>query len=258
MPKSTARCVTILSSSSNVPSSSRNSMRSRADILPSRCCRSRRSLPPPSSASPSRRFNSANFCSRFMRRRIIEAVGYQIAAFSQTTWADRESGSECLLPGRLEPPVFLPVPNDHRAVRLCALRIDRADRALFVDRWTHHDVLDRQVDHHELRLWLRRAPSLFADTVDHEQQVPIFRIFARERARDLRITVAVRRKERVDHFVVILRLSVQRRLRARDDHCIFHAVAIDVGINEGRPLFLLLDAVLEPGARTLLPRDLEV
>ena len=40
MPKSLQRCVTSLSVSSNVPSSSRNSMRSRADILPSLCCRS--------------------------------------------------------------------------------------------------------------------------------------------------------------------------------------------------------------------------
>src|SRR5947209_15331740 len=41
-------------------------MRSRADILPSLCWRSRRSRPPPSCASWSRRFISCNFCSRFM------------------------------------------------------------------------------------------------------------------------------------------------------------------------------------------------
>src|SRR5206468_2501951 len=54
MPKSCERCVTSLSVSSNVPPSSRNSIRSRAFILPSLCCRSRRSVPPPSSARRSR------------------------------------------------------------------------------------------------------------------------------------------------------------------------------------------------------------
>src|SRR6476469_8899827 len=65
MPKSVQLCVTILSNSSKVPSSSRNSMRSRADILPSL---SWRSLPPPASASESRRLSSVSFCSRSMRR----------------------------------------------------------------------------------------------------------------------------------------------------------------------------------------------
>src|SRR5919201_7128039 len=66
MPKSEQRCVTSLSVSSNVPSSSRNSIRSRADILPSLCCLSRRVAPPPSSASESRRLSSASFFSSFM------------------------------------------------------------------------------------------------------------------------------------------------------------------------------------------------
>src|SRR5271168_4891752 len=60
------RCVTSLSVSSKEPSSSRNSMRSRADILPSLCWRSRRAAPPPSSASRLRFFSSASFSSRFM------------------------------------------------------------------------------------------------------------------------------------------------------------------------------------------------
>src|ERR1700739_2039204 len=68
MPKAVQLCVTILSNSSKVPSSSRNSMRSRADILPSVCWRSWRSLPPPASASESRRLSSVSFCSRFMKR----------------------------------------------------------------------------------------------------------------------------------------------------------------------------------------------
>src|SRR5271155_1457868 len=66
MPKSLQRCVTNLSVSSNVPSSSKKSMRSRADILPSWCCRSRRFAPPPSSANWSRFFNSAIFSSSFI------------------------------------------------------------------------------------------------------------------------------------------------------------------------------------------------
>src|ERR1700730_14629855 len=67
MPKSLQRCVTSLSVSSKVPSSSKNSMRSRADILPSLCCRSRRCAPPPSSANWSRFFSSAIFSSSFIR-----------------------------------------------------------------------------------------------------------------------------------------------------------------------------------------------
>src|SRR5258708_39722971 len=68
MPKSLQRCVTSLSVSSKVPSSSRKSMRSRADILPSLCCRSRRCAPPPSSANWSRLFSSAIFSSSFIGR----------------------------------------------------------------------------------------------------------------------------------------------------------------------------------------------
>src|SRR5512146_2039858 len=67
MPKSLQRWVTSLSVSSNVPSSSRNSIRSRAVILPSLCSRARRSSPPPASARASRRFSSARICSRFIR-----------------------------------------------------------------------------------------------------------------------------------------------------------------------------------------------
>src|SRR5436190_17642815 len=60
IPKSRQRCVTSLSSSSKVPSSSSNSTRSRAESLPSLCCRSRRSRPPPASAAPCRRRNSSS------------------------------------------------------------------------------------------------------------------------------------------------------------------------------------------------------
>src|ERR1022692_2819232 len=71
MPKSLQWCVTSLSVSSKVPSSSRNSIRSRADILPSLCWRSRRFSPPPASASWLRFFSSAAFSSRFICGRII-------------------------------------------------------------------------------------------------------------------------------------------------------------------------------------------
>src|SRR5437660_1220902 len=50
MPKSRQRCVTSLSTSSNVPGSNSSSMRSRALSLPAACWRSSRSCPPPSAA----------------------------------------------------------------------------------------------------------------------------------------------------------------------------------------------------------------
>src|SRR5262245_23407738 len=59
MPKSRQRCVTSLSSSSKVPSSSSSSMRSRAPSLPSLCWRARRSGPPPCSAASCRRRSSS-------------------------------------------------------------------------------------------------------------------------------------------------------------------------------------------------------
>src|SRR5689334_17306395 len=51
MPKSVQRCVTKRSSSTNEPSSTRKSMRSRAVSLPFLCCAAMRSGPPPASAS---------------------------------------------------------------------------------------------------------------------------------------------------------------------------------------------------------------
>src|SRR5215831_6027758 len=57
MPKSTQRCSTNMSNSSNEPLSIRSSMRSRAVSLPRLCCVSMRALPPPSRAW-SRRISS--------------------------------------------------------------------------------------------------------------------------------------------------------------------------------------------------------
>src|SRR6266403_1045152 len=59
MPKSTQRCRTNLSSSSKVPSSNKRWMRSRAVSLPALCSRSRRSAPPPASASSEIRRSSS-------------------------------------------------------------------------------------------------------------------------------------------------------------------------------------------------------
>src|SRR5712664_531456 len=59
MPKSTQRWRTNLSSSWKVPSSSRRWMRSRAVSLPALCSRSRRSGPPPASASTEIRWSSS-------------------------------------------------------------------------------------------------------------------------------------------------------------------------------------------------------
>src|SRR5580692_4808820 len=59
MPKSTQRCRTNLSSSSKEPSSRSRLMRSRAVSLPALCSRSRRSGPPPASASADWRRSSS-------------------------------------------------------------------------------------------------------------------------------------------------------------------------------------------------------
>src|SRR5437870_1557050 len=59
IPKSTQRCRTNLSSSSKLPSSRRRWMRSRAVSLPVLCSRSRRSGPPPASASSEMRRSSS-------------------------------------------------------------------------------------------------------------------------------------------------------------------------------------------------------
>src|SRR6267142_1996356 len=59
MPKSTQRWRTNLSSSSKVPSSNKRWMRSRAVSLPALCSRSRRSGPPPASASSEMRRSSS-------------------------------------------------------------------------------------------------------------------------------------------------------------------------------------------------------
>src|SRR6266852_5120476 len=59
MPKSTQPWRTNLSSSSKVPSSNKRWMRSRAVSLPALCSRSRRSGPPPASASAEMRWSSS-------------------------------------------------------------------------------------------------------------------------------------------------------------------------------------------------------
>src|SRR5262249_25879376 len=123
MPKSVERCVTSLSNSSKVPSSSRNSMRSRADILPSLCWRSRRAAPPPASARESRRFSSASFCSRFMEKN-----------YSEGRWQSRaEQHSSGLVQciSRLPLPAFLfGVPVDGRVHEFGLARLDDKDRRL--------------------------------------------------------------------------------------------------------------------------------
>src|SRR5579863_3367538 len=72
MPKSSERCATNLSSSSNVPSSRSSATRSRAVSFPALCSRSRRSTPPPASASTLRRRSSSigplDFVSLFIAR----------------------------------------------------------------------------------------------------------------------------------------------------------------------------------------------
>src|SRR5208283_1100874 len=96
MPKSWQRWVRSLSVSSNVPSSSRNSTRSRADILPSLCWRSRRLAPPPSSASWSRFFSSAIFSSSFIARHYRRARKHWLVTDAQGgVTGERGTGSAC-------------------------------------------------------------------------------------------------------------------------------------------------------------------
>src|SRR5438067_147469 len=72
MPKSRQRCVTSLSTSSNVPGSKRSSIRSRAVSLPASCWRFCRSAPPPSSARRSRSASTSfGFTLRFHRLRLL-------------------------------------------------------------------------------------------------------------------------------------------------------------------------------------------
>src|SRR5260370_19399249 len=74
MPKSTQRCRTNLSSSSNVPSSRRRGRRLRAVSLPVLCSRSRRSGPPPASAS-SEMWRSSSMRSRCLASGIKLRLG---------------------------------------------------------------------------------------------------------------------------------------------------------------------------------------
>ena len=78
-PKSMQRCRTNLSSSSNVPSSSSRCIRSRAESFPALCSRSRRSAPPPSSASADIRRNW------FSRSALIDDS--QVTRFLSGKWA---------------------------------------------------------------------------------------------------------------------------------------------------------------------------
>src|SRR6266436_4815675 len=74
MPKSTQRWRTNLSSSSKVPSSSKRWMRSRAVSLPALCSRSRRSGPPPASASSEIRRSSS------MRSRCFSGIKLRLGS----------------------------------------------------------------------------------------------------------------------------------------------------------------------------------
>ena len=176
MPKSLQRCVTSLSVSSNVPSSSKNSTRSRADILPSLCCRSWRCVPPPSSARRSRFFSSSSFCSKFMPEIIAReqdglrknrvAAGDSPAlcpGFLQV--AERRSAGQplrlrsgqaraavptCLPLLHRRPewlvPILLPIPKHSGDGAFPLVRFRREDRrnGLFVERQLfHHHFLER-------------------------------------------------------------------------------------------------------------------
>src|SRR6516162_11017265 len=91
MPKSRQRWVTSLSSSSKESSSSSNSIRSRADSLPSLCWRAWRSGPPPRSAASLRRRSSSK---RFIRSIVRKSQKPQSKRHKAKV--QRESGSGVL------------------------------------------------------------------------------------------------------------------------------------------------------------------
>src|SRR5262249_8715564 len=171
MPKSVERCVTSLSNSSKVPSSSRNSMRSRADILPSLCWRSRRAAPPPASASESRRFSSASFFSRFMEEN-----------YSEARQQSRPGGVppaliQCI--SRLPlPPFLLGVPVDGRVHELGLARLDHEDRRLVLldQHAAKLDSVERHIDDHEFGFGSCRPPGFRTGAEDHQQIVAVLGI----------------------------------------------------------------------------------
>src|SRR5690242_20681569 len=133
MPKSTDRCSTNMSNSSNEPLSIRSSMRSRAVSLPRLCCASMRGSPPPSRACP-RRLSSFSRMS-FMRIALRE-VGpadrsVLLKAFSQggefpPVWRGLRRMRPLVRP--LEPPRHAHDEDQHLGDRLVEL-----DRNLVAD-----------------------------------------------------------------------------------------------------------------------------
>src|ERR1700733_6179986 len=150
MPKSFERWVTSLSVSSNVPSSSRKAIRSRADILPSLCWRSRRSAPPPSSASWLRRLSSDRCGS------ISMAVDYsgRGASSIRIVSGDRQ-GLTVLLHTRAQGrvAVLLAIPINHRGhvIGAALFGIDPEHHLLFHGQFSDDDLLEGKVDDDEFR-----------------------------------------------------------------------------------------------------------
>src|SRR5579863_201772 len=261
MPKSLQRWVTSLSVSSKVSSSSRNSMRSRADILPSLCCFSRRCSPPPSSARWSRFFSSASFCSRFMREN-YSGLGRMRIADQKGKWVGRRARRPSSMTSQLlhagaewHVLVSLAIEEDHRGGLIAAglFGEDSHDRPGFLYRHLlHHDLLEGHIHDEELRFGHGAVPSFRTRPVNDQQRVTApLRSFRRKLRGDFGIAVAKKAVVGVDDHEAVFGL-VHHRIGAfcRDDD-IFDAIAVQIsheGLKPdqraGRTEFFLYEVVV--------------
>src|SRR5262252_3048607 len=153
MPKSTQRCSTNMSNSSNEPLSIRSSMRSRAVSLPRLCCASMRGSPPPSRAWPRR-------VSSFSRMSFMQIALREIGPASRGPpclkhFAKKGNSRRCRgdLGRRLEPARHPHDEDQHLGDRLVELNRDfvadldlrqrAGERLVLLDR---HAVLARRLD----------------------------------------------------------------------------------------------------------------
>src|SRR5262249_22224754 len=227
MPKSVERCVTSLSNSSKVPSSSRNSMRSRADILPSLCWRSRRAAPPPASASESRRLSSASFFSRFMEKN-----------YSEGRWQSRPGGNSSRLLQRIArlplPAFLLGVPIDGRVHEVGLARLDHKKwRIVLLDQHAARlDGVEWHVDDDELGLGSCRSPGVRTGAKDHQEVVVVLGV--RPSVADRLLGIAETKKgviRIVDDVLESVRIRKRIFAVGNNGH-VFHAIAVEISHDE--------------------------
>src|SRR6266480_1914336 len=242
MPKSCERCVTSLSVSSNVPSSSRNSIRSRAFILPSLCCRSRRSV-------LRRDGRVSSVPEAFVRgswwrdyRRGIAVVDGGRAGVSPVSFYPRTMRGRGrtrlhrskLLHGRSQRLILilLAIPKDCGNCPFALPRflgINRHYGFLAHGQLLHRKLLKGEIDDNKLSFGLGRTPAVRPCAVNDQQcQATPLRIFWCELCCNLGIAVPEKRIVRIDHLVIAFGLSQQRVGAARHNHNVFHASAVQI------------------------------